>query len=103
MPMTCKLTLNVTKTEFMLKESGQRLNTLAPSPYGDNDLVLGLNRLQLKNHWDYLASKFSQRNTSYHLGTPRTNLMFYYHAQIIWNSLPARQGVQGPWSRSNAP
>ena len=32
MPMPCKLTLNVSKTEFMLKESGQRLNTLAASP-----------------------------------------------------------------------
>ena len=31
----------------------------------------------------YLASKFSQRNTSYNLKTPRTNLMFDYHGQIF--------------------
>lgn len=60
-------------------------------PIGDNDLVLGLNRLQLRNHWDYLASKSSQHNTSYNLGTPRKNLIFDYHAQIIWNSLSCKK------------
>ena len=40
-----KLTLNVTKTDFMLIGFGQRQNTLAASRS-----VLGLNRLQLQNH-----------------------------------------------------
>ena len=109
------LILNMTKTEFMLIGSRQRLSTLTESPtFAINDFQVRKN-LACQQQFqratmvyrsldglapNYLSSKFERREVAYNLRDsenklnvplPRTNCYknsFSYSGAILWNSLP---------------